>query len=437
MKRKSQGVPSGFRDLLPEEAKVKAWLVKTIKEVYQKWGFLPIETPAVEFTETLVGEVTDFNLFNVAPSKERQTGKSQGLSLRFDHTVPLARFVVDNMSEITFPFKRFVTGSVFRGEAAQVDKGRFRQFDQFDIDIVGSSNIASDVEVILCMRDTMRAIVGEKFVIKVNTRKLLNCLPELFQFDKDKLKDVLIELDKRDKVSQKSLIESIKDIGIGQDEAMKLAEFGMISGDRDDVLTKVKNLFKNISSANEAISDLETINQALKVCNAKEIIFDMSVIRGLGYYTGTVFETNLLEAPAFGAVYSGGRYDGLLESFGVQALPAVGSSAGIDRMVAALMSIDFKVDADKKKVIVLPIDQSVTPYAFRVAERVREVGYVCEVYTGNKKKLSDRFTYADKLGYDYTLIVGEDEEKNETINIRNQKTKEQKTLSLSELKNFE
>lgn len=181
MKRKSLGLPSGFRDLLPEDALAKNWLVKTINEVYQKWGFFPIETPIVEFTETLTGEVTDFNLYSVIPSKERQTGTSQGLSLRFDQTVPLARFVVDNTSKITFPFKRFVYGPVFRGETAQIERGRYRQFDQFDIDIVGSSNIASDIEILLCMRDTMRTIVGDgKFIIRTNTRKLLNCLPSLF-----------------------------------------------------------------------------------------------------------------------------------------------------------------------------------------------------------------------------------------------------------------
>ncbi len=434
MKRKSLGIPSGFRDLLPEEAMVKNWLVKTINEVYQKWGFLPIETPLVEFTETLTGEVTDFNLFSVTPSKERQAGNPQGLSLRFDQTVPLARFVVDNTSKITFPFKRFVYGPVFRGETAQIEKGRYRQFDQFDIDIVGSANIASDIEILLCMCDTMRTVVGEgKFIIRTNTRKLLNCLPKLFGFPESNLRAVLIELDKRDKVSRDLLVQSLNKVGVSENNAENLAEFGSISGTPSEVLSKIKNLCKDIPEAIEPINDLQTTADTLSACNASEIMFDMSIIRGLGYYTGMVFETNLIDAPQFGSIYSGGRYDGLVESFGVQALPAVGASVGIDRLVTALLFIGVKTNEQTKKVIVLILDPSVTSYAFQVAEKVRLLGVVCEVYTGGKKKLGDQFAYADKLNYDYTIIIGSTEMENGTINLKNQKTREQTTLNLNSL----
>lgn len=439
MKRKSLGIPSGFRDLLPDDALAKNWLVKTINEVYQKWGFFPIETPIVEFTETLTGEVTDFNLYSVFPSKERQTGTAQSLSLRFDQTVPLARFVVDNTSKITFPFKRFVYGPVFRGETAQIERGRYRQFDQFDIDIVGSSNIASDIEILLCMRDTMRTIVGDdKFIIRTNTRKLLNCLPSLFDFPEANLRAVLIELDKRDKVSRESLVESLIGAGISKNNSESLADFGSISGNPTEVLNKIKNLCKDVPEANESILDLQTTAETLSACNAKEIMFDMSIIRGLGYYTGMVFETTLVDAPQFGSVYSGGRYDGLVESFGVQALPAVGASVGIDRLVSALQSMNFKVNAETKKAIILIQDPTVISYAFQVSENVRALGLVCEIYTGNKKKLGDQFSYADKLNYDYTIVVGTTEMNNQTINLKNQKTREQKTTSLNSLtiKNF-
>ncbi len=434
MKRKSLGNPSGFRDLLPEDANIKSWLVKTISEVYKKWGFLPIETPLVEFTTTLAGEVTDFNLYSVVPSKERQTGSAQGLSLRFDQTVPLARFVVDNMDKIALPFKRYVYGPVFRGETAQIERGRYRQFDQFDVDIVGSSNIASDIEILLCMRDTMRSVLGDNsFIIRTNTRKLLNCLPILFNFSESNLRAVLIELDKRDKVTPESLKLSLTGIGLTQIDAERLAEFGSIAGKPIDVLEKIKSICGTLPEAAEAISDLQTTADTLASCDVTEIMFDMSIIRGLGYYTGMVFETNLMNAPQFGSVYSGGRYDGLVASFGVQPLPAVGSSVGVDRLIAALQFLNFKIPGEAKKVIVLIQDSVVIDYAFQVANAVRLLGVTCEVYTGGKKKLGDQFTYADKLNYDYTIIVGPNEMQNGTVNIKNQKTRAQETVNLSKI----
>jgi len=434
MKRKLLGTPSGFRDLLPEDANTKNWLVKTISEVYKKWGFLPIETPIVEFTETLAGEVTDFNLFSVVPSKERQTGSAKSLSLRFDHTVPLARFVIENTDKIAIPFKRYTYGSLFRGETAQVERGRFRQFDQLDIDTVGSSNIASDIEILLCMRDAMKAVLkNDNFIIHVNTRKLLNCLPKIYNFPEENLRAVLIELDKRDKVTLESLVSSLESIGMSKENANSLATFGSISGKPADVLEKIKDIFNNVREADEAVSDLENIAKTFESCNS-EIIFDMGVIRGLGYYTGMVFEISLTDAPSFGSVCGGGRYDGLVESFGVRSLPAVGASIGTDRLIAALASLDFKTPEDRQKMIILVQDPTAIAYSFKVADKVRSSGAICEVYTGGKKKLSDQFDYADKLKYDHTIILGSNEVKDNTVTLRNQKTKSQEVLNFSDLK---
>ena len=428
------GNPSGFRDLLPNDSALKAWLISVITGVYKKYGFIPIETPLVEFTETLSGEVTDFNLYNVFPSKERQSGTAKSLSLRFDQTVPLARFIVDNMNKITLPFKRYVYGPVFRGETAQVERGRYRQFDQFDIDIVGSANIASDIEILLCMRDTISAIVGPfQFVIRTNTRKILNILPELFGFPESKLHSVLVELDKRDKISRAVLTQSIVSLGLSKENAESLVDFGSISGEPQDVLDQLKELCLNTKSAKPILDELQTVVETLNAIGTPEIIFDMSIIRGLGYYTGMVFETNLVDAKQFGSVYSGGRYDGLVQSFGVNAIPAVGASVGVDRMIAALESMNFSIPGDEKRAILLIQDQSVTAYAFQIASMIRDFDMTCEVYTGNKKKLGDQFAYADSLGYDYTLIVGQTEMENQTVNLKNRKSREQKTVKINSL----
>lgn len=433
MNRKSMGTPSGFRDLLPKDVQLKRWLVGIIEDVYKKYGFLPIETPIVEFHETLAGDVTDFNLYKIVPSKERQKGVAKEMALRFDQTVPLARFVVDNMNNITLPFKRYVYGPVFRGETPQA--GRYRQFDQFDMDIVGSSNIASDIEIILCMCDVMRAVVGnQKFVIKTNTRKLLNCLPKLFDFPEEKLRSVLIELDKRDKIPTETLRESLVLIGLTESNATRMIDFGSVVGSPNDVLSQIKVICGHLPEAEEAINDLEAVALALKECSAVEVQFDMAVIRGLAYYTAMVFETSLVDAPQFGSVYSGGRYDGLVESFGVQPLPAVGASVGVDRLIAALQSLNFVVPDQEKKVIVLVQDVSCVAYAFKIGSIIRSLGMICEVYTGNKKKLADQFKYTDKLGYSYSVVVGLAEMQDNVVNIKNQKTKEQSVILISSLR---
>ena len=240
-KRTSLKTPSGFRDLSVSEAKLKNWLIKTVVEIYEKRGFLPIETPIVEFSETLTDEVSDFNLFNVNPSKERTEGEAQLLSLRFDQTVPLARYVIDHMSELSFPFKRYVCGPVFRGETPKA--GRYRQFDQLDLDIVGASSLASDAEILLVLAEVMRAIVGkEKFKISVNSRTLLNTLPLVYSFDESLLQPVLIELDRRDKISRTELQKNLLDLGLSENAAEGLIEFGLIVGSPKDVVESIKKI---------------------------------------------------------------------------------------------------------------------------------------------------------------------------------------------------
>ena len=428
MKKSSlKGTPSGFRDIGPEESALKRWVVRTIEGIYMRYGFVPIETPIVEFAEILADEVTDFNLFMVSPSKERQKGTAVALAMRFDQTVPLARFVSEN-SAITKPFKRYVFGPVFRGESPQA--GRYRQFDQFDADIVGSSNISSDIEVLLVMRDVMKAIVGDKFTIRTNTRKLLNCLPVVFGFEESNLKEVLIALDKRDKISPENLKKLLTDLGLSDDTAVGIMDFGSLSGAPSDVLANVKKICGSYPEAEEAINDLEVVAQTLTACGVAEIEFDMSIIRGLSYYTGMVFETVLHEAKEFGSVYSAGRYDGLVAKFGAQETPAVGASVGVDRLVAALTAMKYKPKDDCLKAIVMVTDVKMIPYAFLISDYCHNAGIPCEVYTGNKRKLGDQFAYADSKGYDYTLIADSSDQENQTVKVRDQKTKIQVVSSL-------
>lgn len=417
MKRKSKGTPSGFRDLSSTEALLKEYVVRSIAGVYKKYGFLPIETPIVEFAETLTGEVTDFNLFTVAPSKTREQGEANALAMRFDQTVPLARYVADNQ-QLVKPFKRYVYGPVFRGERPQA--GRYRQFDQFDADTVGTTNIAADIEILLMMRDVFVEIGISRFVLKVNTRKLLNALPFMFGFSIDLLRSTLIALDKKDKITEDELRDLLRQQVLPEEAIEKLISFSGIKGAPLEVVRRLEELCKNTPEAQEGFTDLKQIAESLKAAGADEnVVFDMSIIRGLGYYTGAIFETALLDSPEFGSVYSGGRYDNLVENFGVPQQPAVGASVGVDRLVAALIKNGFTVPQQQKKVIVLLLDSIATAYAFEIAAKLRAEGKICEVYTGSKKKISDQLSYALKQGYPWACIVGGTELESKTVTVKN------------------
>lgn len=423
--------PTGFRDILPEEARKKEDMIQTIISVYRKYGFDPLETPIVEYTETLIGDATDFNLFSVASSKERKTGEAKDMSLRFDLTVPLAR-AVGEYGDLARPFKRYQLGEVFRGERPQ--KGRYRQFTQLDADVVGSDSIYTDADVILMMDSVMQTLGIQAYTIRVNTRKILNMLPQFAGFDESLLRDVLIALDKRDKITKEELETMLLDIGISKEGTQKLVSFGAVSGERKEVLSWLTTHFDTTNEmVHEAISDLQTIDTILSQGNhgKENIIFDMSIIRGLGYYTGTIFETTLNEYPQYGSVYSGGRYDGLIEKLGGPSVPAIGASVGVDRLLAALSEMNSALTDMKQGYMVCALDDAYLAYALHIAEIVRAKGFVCDVFTGATKK-GKQFQYAESKNYQKAIIVGEDEYNAQEITIRDLQTREQERVSLQQ-----
>lgn len=416
--------PTGFRDILPKEARQKEDMIQKIISVYRQYGFSPLETPVVEYTETLIGDATDFNLFSVNSNKERKTGEAKDMSLRFDLTVPLARAMAAHR-DLPKPFKRYQLGEVFRGERPQ--KGRYRQFTQLDADIVGADSVYTDADVILMMHAVMQKLEIEKFTIRVNTRKILNALPEYIGFETEKLRDVLIMLDKRDKISREELVSLLVQVGVSDEQANRLVEFGSVSGKRDTVIAWLKENAGNTASAKEAIADLEKINSVLSQDKEKDnVIFDLSIIRGLGYYTGTIFETVLDEYPQYGSVYSGGRYDGLIEKLGGPSLPAIGASVGVDRLLAALSEMKDGI-SKKEGYMVFALDDAYLGFALEIAETLRTRGEAADLFTGQTKK-GKQFQYAEEKNYQYAVIVGEEEYNDKKVTIRNLETREQETM---------
>lgn len=428
--------PSGFRDLLPSEAAGRQHIVECITRVYKKFGFLPLETPVAEFENVLISEsATDFNLFRLESTNQRLgTGEKEEVALRFDLTVPLARAVSQYGNALPRPFKRYQAGYVFRGERPQ--KGRYRQFMQFDADIVGTKSLVSDSEMVVMITEIMKELQVSDFVVRVNTRTLLNILPEFISFPQNLLREVLIVLDKAEKISEDELGDELRRLRIAEDGIRKIQEFSNIAAKPEDALPKLETFFAGFEGAQEGISELKTIAENLKAFGIEDrVIFDMKIIRGFAYYTGPVFETNLLSAPEFGSVISGGRYDNLVERFTNQSLPAVGVSVGVDRLETALQSLGVLKEKSQKDMIVV-FGQASASYVLNVATELRKINESVDVYSGSKTDFKDIFNYAESVDAKYVVILGTEEEKNRTVSIKNIQTREQKTISYQELSGF-
>ncbi len=416
--------PKGFRDLLPEKARKKEDMVNRIISVYRRYGFLPLETPIVEFQKILAPDVTDFNLFHVHSTRERKRGNAQELAMRFDLTVPLAR-VMSDYRDLPKPFKRYQLGEVFRGEKPQ--KGRYREFTQLDADIVGSDSIYTDIDLLLMMHTVMSELKTPSFTIRVNSRKILNLLPEALSFDSALLKSVLITLDKRDKISGDELAKMLLEIGLSNEQVKKLVDFGSLSGERKFVLGKLKELFNKAESFEEVLSELEAIDHVLSDLGKDNVVFDMSIIRGLGYYTGVIFETTIDEYPEFGSVYSGGRYNHLIEKLGGPSVPAIGASVGVDRLLALLEEVSSEEETNEGYVVLSYSDDFLSQ-ALKIAESYRVKGLVCDVLT-SAKKMAKQFEYAERKGYAKAIILGEDEMVKGVYLLRDLKTREQEEIA--------
>ncbi len=424
--------PSGFRDLLPSEAAGRQYIIECITRVYKRFGFLPLETPVAEFENILISEsASDFNLFRLESTSQRLSGDKEDVALRFDLTVPLARAVSQYGNALPRPFKRYQAGYVFRGERPQ--KGRYRQFMQFDADMVGTKNLIADSEIIFMITEIMKELQVSDFIVRVNTRTILNILPQFISFPQNLLKEVLIVLDKAEKISQEELVQELRRLRIAEDGIEKIKQFSNIAAKPQDAIKELKKFFGDFQDAEAGIVELETISEYLENFGVEDkVIFDMKIIRGFAYYTGPVFETNLLSAPEFGSVVSGGRYDNLVERFTSQSLPAVGVSVGVDRLETALRTIGaLESLVTNKKIVVF--SQQPNSYTAQVASELRKNNSVVDVYVGSKNEFRDIFSYAESTQATYVVILGTEEEENTTVSIKNIKTREQKTFEFSDL----
>ncbi len=426
-------LPAGFRDYGPGEAIARLKLLEKVRKVFEDFGFDPMETPAVERTEVLTGGEKESGkiIFNIKGSREKSSQWTDA-SLRFDLTVPLARFLAAN-PEIPKPFKRYQIGNVWRGESPQA--GRYREFMQADIDIVGTSSMEADSEVIAVIYQTFKELNINRFIINISNRKILNGLPQFAGFSENKLFSVLRTIDKTDKIGREAVEIELQKL-VGKKASAKIKQFLALVGNNKIKIKNARGLFKNIAVAEEGLGELEEIAENLTALGIDEINwqFNFYTVRGLGYYTGPVFETYLNDLPEIGGMFQGGRYDNLATAFTGQKISAVGASLGVDRFFAALEKLGIlKKKPTATRALILNLSPKLKTEYLTFAKLLREANINTSIYLGDDRSFQAQLAYAVKKEIPYLVIYGEEERNKGVIAVRNMITREQKAVSKKEL----
>jgi histidyl-tRNA synthetase len=419
----------GFMELLPKEQILFNQMKETIAKSYEKFGFLPIDTPVIEMSDVLLakaGGETEKQIY-------RFNKGDNDLALRFDLTVPLAKYVTEYYNDLSFPFRRYQIGKVYRGERPQ--KGRFREFYQCDIDIIGDGelSIINDAEMPAIIYNTIKELGFNDFTICINNRKILNGLFEELN-QKENSVEIMRIIDKLEKIGKENVIATLKDMKIDEITINRIIEFIEIDGTTDEKLEKLEEL--NISNElyNKGLEELKQVVKYIRDFKVPDTNFkvDLTIARGLDYYTGTVYETFLNDYREIGSVCSGGRYENLAEYYTDRKLPGVGVSIGLTRLfykLNELKAIECKQSSVAKVLVISMVEDM--GKSLEVATLLRNEGIETEVYLENKK-IKAKFKYADKLMVPYVVIIGEDEIANNVVTLKNMKTGEQKTLTIEE-----
>ncbi|HEX9940937.1 MAG TPA: histidine--tRNA ligase [Thermoanaerobaculia bacterium] len=422
-------VSRGLRDLLPEQMLARQWMIDTIRGVYELYGFVPLDTPAIEYLDVLrgsaAGQETAQSIFTVSNPEEEELG------LRFDLTVPLAR-VVAQYRDLPRPFRRYQVSPVWRAD--KPDKGRFREFTQFDLDSVGTESEVADTEIMAGMCDTLNALNVGPFRVRFSSRGILNTLLAYGGIPAEQAADVFRVLDKLDKMGpQKVRLElttgyvdssgdPIPGVGLSPEQVDKIERFLQIrSDDRLEVVAQLRDLFAGVESADREIGLVERISSHLYALGYgdDQVSLDLSIARGLAYYTGPVFEAVLLDAPQFGSVFGGGRYDGLVMRFLGERVPAVGASMGVDRLLAALIHLG-RAGRQKAtaKVLITNMDPGLQDDYVAMTWELRRAGIPAELYLGTAKGPGKQLKYADHWGVPVAVLYGSNEKERGVVTLK-------------------
>ncbi|MDE6885643.1 MAG: histidine--tRNA ligase [Helicobacteraceae bacterium] len=406
---------SGFKDRLPKEAMAKSKLLSIVSKVFENFGFMPIETPHLEYADILIKQGSD------EIQKELYKFKDHGnrdVALRFDQTVPLARFISQHRNKIDLPFKRYAIGNVFRGERAQ--KGRYREFTQCDFDFIGSSSIACDAEIIQVIYESMIALGIEEFTIWLNNRKILNGICKYFGILKDNdISNILRIIDKIEKIGENEVIEELSKM-IDKNSVKKMLEIASIkqNGDSTEFFNEISYLKDWNNDLKTGIEEIESVYEILSNLQMDRDTYrvNFSIARGLGYYTGVVYETTLNTQRGLGSVCSGGRYDNLARSFSSENISGVGASIGIDRLLSSMETNSKRQTS--ARVLIICMNKNHFSYAYKIAETFRRSEIPTEVYP-EINKIKKQFSYANSKGHEFVVVIGDDELQTNEITLKN------------------
>ena len=417
---------SGFMELLPGQQSQFERMLAALRQTYSLYGFTPLDTPVIESAEILLakgGGETEKQIY-------RFTKGDSDLALRFDLTVPLAKYVALHYGELTFPFRRYQIGKVYRGERAQ--RGRFREFYQCDIDVIGDGklDIANEAEIPAIIYQAFTSLGLERFKIRVNNRKILTGFYAM-QGLESQAGDIMRTVDKLDKIGPDKVRALLIEQGVSQAAADEILSFIAITGDNPTVLAALEGYRGRHETFDQGLEELGQVVKYLAAFGVPEDHFavDLTIARGLDYYTGTVYETVMLDHPEIGSICSGGRYDNLAEYYTDKKLPGVGISIGLTRLFYVLGEQGYLNDqlvTAPADVLILPMTEDLTA-AISFATQLRQAGVRAQVY-GEQKKFKAKMSYADKLGIPYVIFLGEDEISSGVVACKDMATGEQTKL---------
>ncbi len=440
-------IPKGTRDFLPQDVARRTYIFETIKTVFKKYGFAPIETPSFELSSTLLGkygEEGDRLIFRILNSGDKMkkadiTALNEGnlplfasslaeKALRYDLTVPFARFVVQHQNELTFPFKRYQIQPVWRADRPQ--HGRYQEFFQCDADVVGSDSLLFEVDFIQIFDEVLTNLQLPGFTIKINNRKILSGIAEV-SGEEDKLIDITVAIDKLDKIGEEGVLKELLEKGVSEKAISIIQPLFQISGNNSERLNQMKDFLKNSEIGLKGIEEMHyVLDQSEKLGVEKaEIEFEVTLARGLNYYTGTIFEVKAHEVK-MGSICGGGRYDDLTGLFGLSGMSGVGISFGADRIYEILKELNLFPETANADLTVLfaNFGENESEYAMRLSKLLRKKGIDCEIYP-SAKKMQVQFKYADARKAKFVAIIGENELSQGIIQLKNMQSGEQQSLS--------
>ncbi|RPD98663.1 histidine--tRNA ligase [Aureibaculum marinum] len=444
-------IPKGTRDFSSTEVAQRNYIFNVIKQSFEKYGFQPIETPSFENSSTLMGKYGEegdrliFKILNsgdylakadeVSLKEKNSNALTKSISekaLRYDLTVPFARYVVQHRNEIEFPFKRYQMQPVWRADRPQ--KGRFREFYQCDADVVGSTSLWQEVEFVQLYDDIFTKLGLKETIIKLNNRKILSGIAEVIGAS-DKLIDFTVALDKLDKIGKEGVVKEMLGKGITEEAIKKVEPLLELQGNNQSMLAELKVILKDSDQGLQGVSELEFVIDKINELelNTSNLKLDVTLARGLNYYTGAIFEVEAAQVK-MGSIGGGGRYDDLTGIFGLKNMSGIGISFGLDRIYLVLEELGLfkKVELPKPKVLFINFGENEALYCLKTIKKLRENEVKSELYP-DKAKLKKQMNYANKRDIDYVVLVGESELKEQNFTLKNMKSGEQITCSYEEM----